>query len=139
MKRIGDVLREYLKERGWPTEDPCAPLFRRWTEIAGAELGPRARLCEVEDGILVIEVDHPGWLQMLQLHRQRLLQAARRVAPQARIEGLRGRLTRSAVGPAPGGARPDPRETPRPEDPGVARQEGEEPCARPVDPGEPLT
>ena len=60
MRKVGDVLRDFLKERGWPAEDPYGPLFRGWEEIAGPELGTRSRVVEVEDGVIVVEVDHPG-------------------------------------------------------------------------------
>ncbi len=53
MKRVGDLLREFLKERGWPAEDPYAPLFARWTDVAGADLAAHGRLVEVENGEFV--------------------------------------------------------------------------------------
>ncbi len=96
MRKAGDVLRDFLKERGWPAEDPYAPLFRGWEKIAGRELGCRSRVVEVEDGVLIVEVDHPGWLQMLQLKKRTLLEAARKAVPGGRIEDLRGRMARPA-------------------------------------------
>jgi predicted nucleic acid-binding Zn ribbon protein len=96
VKKVGDVLRDFLKERGWPTEDPYAPLFGGWEAIAGRDLGSRSRVVEVEDGVLIVEVDHPGWLQMLQLKKRTLLEAARKAAPGGRIEDLRGRLSGTA-------------------------------------------
>ena len=99
MRKAGDVLRDLLKERGWPTEDPYAPLFRGWEDIAGPELGPRSRVVEVEDGVVVIEVDHPGWLQMLQLRQAGILEVARRMAPQAEIEGIKARVGQGPAGP----------------------------------------
>jgi predicted nucleic acid-binding Zn ribbon protein len=96
VRQIGDVLRDFLKEHGWPTEDPYAPLFRGWDRIAGPELGSRSRVVEVEDGVIVVEVDHPGWLQMLQLRKRALLEASRKAAPGGRIEDLRGRMVRQA-------------------------------------------
>ena len=92
MRKVGDVLRDFLKERGWPLEDPYGPLFRGWEDIAGPELGTRSRVVEVEDGVIVVEVDHPGWLQMLQLRKRSLLEAARKAAPHGRIEDIRGRM-----------------------------------------------
>jgi predicted nucleic acid-binding Zn ribbon protein len=98
VRKAGDVLRDYLKERGWPAEDPYAPLFRGWEGIAGRELGRRSRVVEVEDGVVIVEVDHPGWLQMLQLRKRQLLEAARKSVPGGRIEDLRGRLSRRTRG-----------------------------------------
>ncbi|MCX7031165.1 MAG: DUF721 domain-containing protein [Spirochaetes bacterium] len=103
MRKVGDVLRDFLKERGWPAEDPYAPLFRGWEEIAGPDLGSRSRVVEVEDGVIVVEVDHPGWLQMLQLKKRSLLKAARQAVPRGRIEDLRGRMSGPAGQRAPAG------------------------------------
>jgi predicted nucleic acid-binding Zn ribbon protein len=94
VRKVGDVLRDFLKERGWPAEDPYAPLFRGWEGIAGHDLGSRSRVVEVEDGVIVVEVDHPGWLQMLQLRKRTLLAAAQKAVPRGRIEDLRGRIGR---------------------------------------------
>jgi predicted nucleic acid-binding Zn ribbon protein len=106
MRKAGDVLRDFLKERGWPAEDPYAPLFRGWREIAGRELGGKSRVVEVEDGVIVVEVDHPGWLQMLQLRKRALLAAARRAVPGGRLDDLRGRVGAPAGRRRPPGGSP---------------------------------
>ncbi len=92
MKKVGELLKEYLREKGWLSSNPYEPLFREWKRIAGESLAAHARLVDVRDGILLVEVDHPGWLQMLQLGKAALLAAARRAAPQANVEGIRVRL-----------------------------------------------
>jgi predicted nucleic acid-binding Zn ribbon protein len=92
VRKVGDVLRDFLKERGWPAEDPYGPLFRGWEDIAGPELGTRSRVVEVEDGVIVVEVEHPGWLQMLQLKKRSLLEAARKAVPLCKIADIRGRM-----------------------------------------------
>ena len=97
MRKVGDVLRDFLKERGWPSEDPYGPLFRGWEDIAGPELGTRSRVVEVEDGVIVVEVEHPGWLQMLQLKKRSLLEAARKAVPLCTISDIRGRMARRDV------------------------------------------
>jgi len=104
VRKVGDVLRDFLKERGWPAEDPYTPLFRGWEEIAGPELGSRSRVVEVEDGVILVEVDHPGWLQMLLLKKRSLLAAARKAVPRGRIEDLRGRVGGSVGRRAPPGS-----------------------------------
>ena len=103
VRKVGDVLRDFLKERGWPAEDPYAPLFRGWEEIAGPELGSRSRVVEVEDGVIVVEVDHPGWLQMLPVEE----------AVPAR-GGPKGRSRRENRGPAGPDERFGGPATPRP-------------------------
>lgn len=89
MKRLGDLLHEYLKEKGWLEGNPYEPLFVAWASIAGEALAHHTRLVDVQGGVLLVEVDHPGWLQMTQLRKDSLLAAARRTAPLASITGLR--------------------------------------------------
>lgn len=94
MKRIGDLVRQFLEDRGWEGGDPYSPLFTGWKQVVGEPLATHCRLAEVEDGILIVDVDHPGWLQMLSMKSRTVLEAARKAAPKARIEALRGRIAR---------------------------------------------
>jgi predicted nucleic acid-binding Zn ribbon protein len=92
MIKIGDLLKEYMRERGWLEGNPYEPLFREWERIAGKSLAEHARLVDVQNKTLLIEVDHPGWLQMLQLRKKGLLEAARRTAPQVSLEDIKVRV-----------------------------------------------
>jgi len=92
VKSVGDLLKEYLREKGWLSGNPYEPLFRDWEKIAGKALAAHARLVDVRNNILLIEVDHPGWLQMLQLRKAALLEAARKTAPLAALEGIKIRV-----------------------------------------------
>ncbi|HEY9593666.1 MAG TPA: DUF721 domain-containing protein [Spirochaetia bacterium] len=100
MKKVGDLLHDYLRQKGWLGGNPYEPLFAAWAEIAGEALSRHTRLVDVQNGVLLVEVDHPGWLQMMQLRKESLLAAARRTAPLASITGMRIR-----VGESPGNAR----------------------------------
>jgi predicted nucleic acid-binding Zn ribbon protein len=95
MRKVGDLLKEYLRDKGWLESNPYDPLFRQWEKIAGKAVSDHARLIDVRDGILLVEVDHPGWLQMLQLRKEALLKAARAAAPLAALEGIKVRVGQS--------------------------------------------
>lgn len=92
MKSVGDLLRQLLREKGWTNGNPYDPLFVGWRGIAGEVLASHARLLDVQNGILVVEVDHPGWLQIAHIRKDALLAAARRAAPLADIDGIRFRV-----------------------------------------------
>jgi predicted nucleic acid-binding Zn ribbon protein len=95
IKKIGDLLRAYLTEKGWSSGDPFSAVFLRWTDIAGDELGSHARPVEIERDILIVEADHPGWAQTVGLRKTKLLAALNEVSPSAGIRDLRVRLRRS--------------------------------------------
>ncbi len=88
MRKIGDILKDYLRERGWLNENPYTPLFAGWSQVAG-DLAAHTRLRDVRDGIMLVEADHPGWLQMARMRKEALLSAARAAAPDARITDVR--------------------------------------------------
>jgi predicted nucleic acid-binding Zn ribbon protein len=92
MRKIGDLLREYIEEMGWPLEDPYSPIFQDWPSVAGKDFSQHSRPIDVSDGVLLVEVDHPGWLQMFLLKKPELLEAARKTAPKAALSGMRARL-----------------------------------------------
>jgi predicted nucleic acid-binding Zn ribbon protein len=92
IKRVGDLLREYLKDRGWPAEDPFASIFLEWTKVAGDPIGEHSRPVEMEDGVLIVEVDHPGWMQILLLKKPSLLASIRERVPAMNVHDLRPRL-----------------------------------------------
>ena len=92
MKKVGDLLREYLRERGWLGGNPYDQLFARWEEIVGNKMASHARLVDVRNGILVVEVDHPGWLQMFRLRQDALLEAVRGAVPDVLLKGIRVRV-----------------------------------------------
>jgi predicted nucleic acid-binding Zn ribbon protein len=92
MKKVGDLLREYLRERGWLGGNPYDQLFARWEEIVGNKMASHARLVDVRNGILVVEVDHPGWLQMFRLRQDALLETVRGALPDVLLEGIRVRV-----------------------------------------------
>ena len=94
MKKVGELLKEYLRERGWLTANPYQPLFSGWQEIAGAALAAHSRLSDVRQGVLIVEVDHPGWIQMARLRQDAVLAAARKAAPEASLQGIRVVLSR---------------------------------------------
>lgn len=87
--KIGDILEQALKN--WD----LGPKLRRyeaaanWEEIAGPQIAAKSRSKGMQGDILVIEVDHPAWVQELHLMKELLLKKLRAEHPQAKIRDLR--------------------------------------------------
>jgi predicted nucleic acid-binding Zn ribbon protein len=99
-RKIGDLLRSFLAERGWLEPGPYAALFRDWASVAGPGLADHSRLVDVRDGVLMIDVDHPGWLQMAHFRKAALVAAAKNAAGSAPVVDAR-----FSVGSAPAAPR----------------------------------
>jgi hypothetical protein len=94
MKKAGDLLSvifddEILKKaRGYHN------LFSSWKIIAGEKIAAHSRIVELERYVLLVEADHPGWIQILRTKQKDLLNAVRRRFPDLSINGIAFRLCR---------------------------------------------
>ena len=115
VRKAGDILTELFRERFGKDFVEAAQsgpgLFSSWDKIA-KEVWPReeealaaahTKICELEGGVILIEADHPGWVQILQTKKTEILSAIRRHYPDMDIKSLSFRLAR---GPGPS---PDPK------------------------------
>jgi len=122
MKKAGEVISALFKENFgnefMEIARSNAGLFSSWSEIVAEawqgkikvsaledsvknpgleDLPPAAahsRICELERGLLLVEADHPGWIQILQTKRQELLAAAGRRYPELGIRSIAFKLSR---------------------------------------------
>ena len=112
MRKAGDIITALFNERFGPdfveTARSSAGLFSSWAKIA-AKLWPsgedrkeddipaaavHSRILELEKGILIIEADHPGWIQILQTKQEELLSIVQRRYPELHITGIAFKLSR---------------------------------------------
>ena len=105
MKKAGDVISALFKENFGSefveTARSNAELFSSWAEIvAEAWKNPEpaaashSRISELEKGLLLVEADHPGWIQILQTKQNELLAAAKRRYPELGIKNIAFKLSR---------------------------------------------
>ncbi len=65
---------------------------RSWKNIAGARLAPHSRPTEIRHGVLFVETEHQGWMQLLQLQQDRMLDEIQRRFPDLGVRSLAFRL-----------------------------------------------
>jgi len=116
MKKAGEIISALFKEnfgdKFMETARSSAGLFTSWAEIVaeawqnkeGASQDPdledipaaasHSRICELEKGLLLVEADHPGWIQILQTKQHELLAAAQRRYPELDIQNIAFKLSR---------------------------------------------
>ena len=92
MDRAGDLLKEFLRRQGVKGDEPVVSLFGGWGRLVNPPLLDHSRIIDLKNGILWVEVDHPGWMQVLQLQQARILRQVRRQYPQLKIRGLSCRV-----------------------------------------------
>jgi hypothetical protein len=108
MKRAGDVLSVIFDERLMKKAEGYSRLFSYWAEAVKkngiAPAADHSRIKELDQGILLIETDHPGWKQIIQTKQGMILNDFRRSFPDLEISGISlmlGRTGPQSEEPAP--------------------------------------
>jgi hypothetical protein len=98
MKRAGDLLSTFLDEKLLNKARGYSRLFLFWTRITQkygiAAASDHSQILDIQRGILIIEADHPGWIQILQTQEHRLLADLQHQFPELEIAGLSFKLSR---------------------------------------------
>jgi len=92
MKTAGDILSALFDERFIKKAQGYSKLFNSWVDITAkngiAAAADHSRIKDLDRGILLIEMDHPGWKQILQTKQSKLLNDFRIRFPELNISGI---------------------------------------------------
>ena len=100
MKKAGDILAAFLDRETLEKAEKMGKLFSPtvWSDILDkcrlSQGVSHSRIAELEKTVLLVEADHPGWIQLLQTKQTELLDAARRRFPDITFTGISFRLSR---------------------------------------------
>jgi predicted nucleic acid-binding Zn ribbon protein len=73
-ERVSDVLRKIQEKNGkLATRIREATAFQRWESAVGPLIAKHSRALRVENGVLVVEVDHSAWKSELHYRKRQIL------------------------------------------------------------------
>ena len=104
MRRADDLIQRFLDSVGQSEGAAYVGMFRSWQPIVGERIAAHAQPVDVRGHSLVVEADHPGWVQMVMMKRQTIIREINRRYPELSITGLTVRVVdqRGAGGTIPG-------------------------------------
>jgi hypothetical protein len=77
MRTAGEILSAIFDERMMKKAQGYSELFESWTDITAkngiASAADHSRIKELDRGILLVEIDHPGWKQLIQTKQVKIL------------------------------------------------------------------
>ncbi|MDR2942006.1 MAG: DUF721 domain-containing protein [Treponema sp.] len=92
MQTAGEILSQLFDERFMQKARGYSKLFDSWTDITAkngiAAVADHSQIKDLDKGILLIEIDHPGWKQILQTKQTKLLNDFRYRFPDLNISGI---------------------------------------------------
>jgi hypothetical protein len=102
MERAGELLEAFLRMHNITGGEEYVAFFKSWHRIVGTDLAAHTRVTDIRNGALKVEVDHPGWMQMLQMRKDEVIRKVARQYPQLEVTNLHMRLVTAFSGPGPG-------------------------------------
>jgi hypothetical protein len=107
IKDVSSLLSAFFDEEKLRRGERYSDFFSSWSALVGAKLAAHSRIVDVDKGLLVIEADHPGWIQLLQIRQSTILEAVARRFPEFSLRGVIFRTTGQGVMPKPRSADAD--------------------------------
>jgi len=92
MKHAGDILEAFFRMNNISGGEEYVAFFRSWQNIVGVDLASHTRVADIKNHALVVEVDHPGWMQMLHMKKDRILRDIKKRFPQLGVTTVHMKL-----------------------------------------------
>jgi hypothetical protein len=96
MKKAGDLLQNFLDEKIMNKAKGYSELFSSWAAVAGDQCAAHSRISDLKGTLLIVEADHPGWVQILQTRQAELLTSIQRKSPNLTITGISFKLSKES-------------------------------------------
>jgi hypothetical protein len=93
IKDVSSLLSSFFDEGKLRQGEKYSGFFSSWPALVGSRLAAHSRVVDIEKGLLVVEAEHPGWLQLLQIRQSGILSEATRRYPELGLRGIVFRLS----------------------------------------------
>jgi hypothetical protein len=92
VKSVRELLSAFFDDEKLSRGSRYAEFFTSWKFLVGDQLAAHSRVAEVERGILIVEAEHPGWIQLLQLRQSTILEGITTRFPELCLRSIVFRL-----------------------------------------------
>jgi hypothetical protein len=92
IKDVGALLSAFFDEEKLRRGGRYAQFFESWRSVVGERLAAHSRVVDLDKGILIVEAEHPGWIQLLQLCQTKALESLSKRFPDLAFRGIAFRL-----------------------------------------------
>jgi hypothetical protein len=89
VKKAAEILARMLDEKNRKLARTYSSIFGTWESIVGDSLAEHSRIYEIANGYLFVEVDHPGWMQLLLMKKPQILRAVKRKVKVLDVKDIR--------------------------------------------------
>lgn len=95
-ERVSSLLKQMLGKPGFGEQITRHQAWLIWDQLVGEQIAARARPLKLRKGVLEVQVDHPVWMQQLQMLKPTILEKINARIPNAGITDIYLRQTRNS-------------------------------------------
>ncbi len=106
-KDASTLLSAFFDKERFAEGSRFSELYGSWRAIVGERYAAHSRPDDVSKGILYVEVEHPGWIQLLQFRQAGILESVRRSYPEFKLRSIVFRLEKDGLKPGAEAIRPE--------------------------------
>jgi hypothetical protein len=88
LKKAGDIINEMFSGNLFSEANKYSSLFVSWEDIVGKRIAAHSKIIDFINSIIIVEVDHPGWSQLIQIEQAKILQKMKKKCPTLNINGI---------------------------------------------------
>ena len=88
VRKASELITRIIKPHDQEESREWSKFYTAWTEIAGDSCSSHSSPIDIRNGIVIIEADHPGWLQRMQFNQNNLLPSIQKRFPVLNIRGI---------------------------------------------------
>jgi hypothetical protein len=99
VKDISSLLSSFFDEDKLRRGERYSDFFSSWPALVGTRLAAHSRVTDVDKGLLIVEAEHPGWIQLLQMRQSGILENVARRFPELGLRGIVFRLSSHSGAP----------------------------------------
>lgn len=101
MEKADKILQALFERLNIHDEHGYAKLFSTWRtvcdEVSSRGFADHSRIVDVRNGAVVVAVDHPGWIQLIQMHERRILSRLQQRFPSMNLEAIHFHMSEERV------------------------------------------
>ena len=91
MKKASELIEQVFLsiDSKQPDEKKYISIFKSWETIVGTDISSHSIIKEIEGKTLIVEVDHPGWSQLITIQKKSILRKLQKTFPELEILRIR--------------------------------------------------
>ena len=93
IKDVSALLANFFNEEKLGRGEQVTSLFGAWSSIVGSRLAAHSRIVDIDKGILIVEAEHPVWIQLLQFRQSSIYEDFANRYPKFGLRGIAFRLS----------------------------------------------